>query len=174
MRRSRLVQYAGGPVLAVGVRCATGGLVIGVVVLMLGVGYHLMTIPPPSAEAQRVAYGQEQLEVQARQESLERDRAAAVADQGLDASWRPWRAAALNVLEISVSLAPVLGLGVGTFLVRRHARPPRESRAASRGPRMPSTRSCLRSRSWWSRPATVTPPPWGATPPGSRPPGGAA
>jgi hypothetical protein len=173
MRRSRLVEYDGGPMLSFGVRCATGALVAGVAALMLGIGYHLMTIPPPSAEQQRVAYRQEQLEVQARQESLERDRTAAVADQQLDASWRPWRAAAVNVLEISLTLAPVVGLGVGSLVLLRHGRPPRSS-GGPRGPRMPSTRSWLRSRSWWSRPAAVTPPSWGATPPASRPPGGVA
>jgi hypothetical protein len=167
MRRSRLVEYDGGSMLSFGVRCATGALVVGVVVLMLGIGYHLMTVPPPTVEEQRVAYRQEQLEVQAQQERLDRDRQAAVADQRLDASWRPWRAAALNVLEISVTLAPVLGLGLGSLVLLRHGRAPRDTGAGRRGPRMPSTRSWLRSRPWWSRPAEVTPPPW-------RPPGGAA
>lgn len=174
MRRSRLVECDGGPMLSLGVRLTTGALVVGVVVLMVGVGYHLMTIPPPSAEEQRVAFRQEQLQVQSQQESLERDRAAAAADQQLDAHWRPWRAAAVNVLEISVTLAPVLGLGLGTVLLVRHGRPPRDPRAGPRGPRMPSTRSWLRSRSWWSRPATLTPSPWWTAPPAPRPPGGAA
>jgi hypothetical protein len=174
MRRSRLLEYDGGSMLSFGVRCAAGALVVGVVVVMVGIGYHLMTIPPPSAEEQRIAYRQEQLAVQAQQESLERDRVAAVADQRLDANWRPWRAAALNVLEISVTLAPVLGLGLGSLLLLRHGRSPRSSGRGPRGPRMPSTRSWLRSRSWWSRPAAVTPPPSGATPPASRPPGGVA
>lgn len=167
MRRSRLVEYDGGAMLSFGVRCAIGALVVGVVVLMLGIGYHLMTIPPPSAEEQRVAFREEQLEVQAQQEHLERDRQAAVADQQLDASWRPWRTAALNLLEISVTLAPVLGLGIGSLLLLRQGRPPRQTASGPRGPRMPSTRSWLRSRSWWSRPPEVTPPPW-------RTPGGAA
>lgn len=167
MRRSRLVEYDGGPMLSFGVRCATGALVVGVAVLMLGIGYHLMTIPPPSAEEQRVAFRQEQLEVQAQQENLERDRQSAAADQQLDASWRPWRAAALNLLEISVTLAPVAALGIGSVLLLRHERPPRQPAGGPRGPRMPSTRSWLRSRSWWSRPVEVTPPPW-------RPRGGAA
>ena len=172
MRRSRLVEYDGGPMLSFGVRCATGALVIGVVTLMVGIGYHLMTIPPPSAEEQRVAYRQEQLQVQAQQERLDRDRAAAVFDQQLDAHWRPWRAAAVNVLEISLTLGPVLGLGIGGVLLLRHTRPPRD-RVASTRPRMPSTRSWLRSRPWWSRPTPVTPTPWGTTPPTLRPPGAA-
>ena len=167
MRRSRLVEYDGGPMLSFGVRCATGALVVGVAVLMLGIGYHLMTIPAPSAEEQRVAYRQEQLEVQAQQENLERDRQSAAADQHLDASWRPWRAAALNLLEISVTLAPVVAFGIGSVLLLRHGRPPRQTASGPRGPRMPSTRSWLRSRSWWSRPVEVAAPPW-------RPPGGAA
>jgi hypothetical protein len=172
MQRSRLV---GGDLMpSFAVRCAAGALVVGVVVLMLGIGYHLMTIPPPSAEEQRGAYRQEQLEVQARQESLERDRLAAVADQQLDAGWRPWRAAALNVLEISLTLAPVVGLGLGSLVLLRNGRSPRYSGAEPRGPRMPSTRSWLRSRTWWSRPAAANPPPWRTTPPSPRPPGGAA
>ena len=174
MRRSRLVEYDGGPMLSFGVRFTTGALVVGVVVLMVGIGYHLMTIPPPSAEAQRVASRQEQLQVEAQKESLERDRAAAAADQDLDAHWRPWRAAAVNALAISVTLAPVLGLGIGTVLLLRRGRPPRDPRTGPRVPRMPSTRSWLRSRSWWSRPATVTPSPWGTSPPAPRPPRGAA
>lgn len=174
MRRSRLVEYDGGPMLSFGVRCASGALVIGVVVLMLGIGYHLMTIPPPSAEQQRVAYRQEQLQVQAQKESLDRDRAAAVLDQQLDAHWRPWRAAAVNLLAISLTLAPVAGLVLGSVLLLRHVRPPRDPGARPRGPRMPSTRSWLRSRSWWSRPAVVTPVPWGTAAPSPRPPGGTA
>ncbi len=174
MRRSRLVEYDGGPMLSFGVRLTTCALVVGVVVLMVGIGYHLMTIPPPSAEEQRVASRQEQLQVQAQQESLERDRAAAVNDQELDAHWRPWRAAAVNVLEISVTLAPVLGLGIGTVVLLRQGRPPRDPCGGPRRPWMLSTRSWLRSRSWGSRPATATPSPWGTAPPAPRPPGGAA
>ena len=174
MRRSRLLEYDGGPMLFYGWRLASGALLLGVVVLMLGVGYHLMTIPPPSAEEQRVAFRQEQLEVQARQQALDRQRTEAVADQQLDASWRPWRAAAVNVLEISLTLAPVLGLGLGGVLAWSHGRPPRRSPAGRRGPRLPSTKSWLRSRTWWSRPAASTPAPWSSTPPPSQPPAGSA
>lgn len=169
--RNRLV---GGDQWPFGTRCAIGALVVGVVVLMLGIGYHLMSIPPPSAEEQRVASRQEQLDVQARQESLARERVAAVADQQLDATWRPWRAAAVNVLEITVTLAPVLALGLGGLVLLQHGRPPRGLGAGLRGSRMPSTRSWLRSRTWWSRPAVVTPPRRGTTPSASRPPEGTA
>jgi hypothetical protein len=174
MRHSRLVELDGGPMTSFGVRLATGALVVGVVVLMLGVGYHLMTIPPPSAEEQRVAYRQEQLEVQAHQQALDLERSNALADQRLDASWRPWRAAAVNVLVMSLTLAPVAGLGLGGVLLWRHVRPavPGRTTRASRGPRLPSTRSWLRSRSWWSRPTTSTPLPWGSRPPPLGPPSG--
>ncbi len=150
MRRSRLLEYDGGPMLSYGWRVASGALLLGVVVLMLGVGYHLLTIPPPSAEEQRVAFRQEQLEVQARHQALDRQRTEAVADQQLDASWRPWRAAAVNVLEITLTVAPVLGLGLGGVRVWSHGWLARRSPAGPRGPRLPSTRSWLRSRTWWS------------------------
>lgn len=57
----------------------------------------------------------------------------------------PRRAAALNVPEISVTLAPVLGIGVASLLLLWHVRSPGASGGVLRRRRMPSTRSWLRS-----------------------------
>ena len=124
MHRRR--EYEGWPIFCAW-RWATGGLVLGLVVLMLGIGWHLLSVPPPSAEEQRLAVRQQQVDVQAHQQAVERERAAAAADDRVDAGWRPWRMAALNLMLISLALAPVVGLMAGGALVWARMRPARRA-----------------------------------------------
>jgi hypothetical protein len=134
-------------------RWATGGLVVGLVVLMLGVGWHLMVTPGPSTEEQQLSLRQEQADVQAHQQEVQQERAAAAADQRLDASWRPWRTAAWNVLQITLALAPVVGLVVGGVALWGRMRPARGVRRSGLRGMVAAVRGWLR----WRRRATGPP-----------------
>jgi hypothetical protein len=140
-------ECVGWPTL-VALRLVSGGLVVGLVVLMLGLGYHLLSTPPPSAEEQRLAVRQEQMDVQARQQAVERERVDAAADARLDASWRPWRIGALNLMVISLALAPVVGLVGGAVLLVGRTRSPR---GVGGRPAMRAVLASVRGRLPWRR-----------------------
>jgi hypothetical protein len=127
-------------------RWVTGGLVVGLVVLMLGVGWHLMVTPAPSAEEQQLALRQEQADMQAHQQEVQQERAAAAADERLDATWRPWRTAAWNVLQITLALAPVVGLVVGGAVLWGRLRAPGGARSSGVRGMVASMRGWLRWR----------------------------
>jgi hypothetical protein len=95
---------------------------IGLAVLLLGIGWHLLSTPPPSDE-------QERLELQARTQQLQRERAAAAAQQRLDDAWAPWVTGAWHLAEIAVLLAVPGGLAVATGVAwSRRRLPTRDGR----------------------------------------------
>ncbi|MGH7750013.1 MAG: hypothetical protein ACREQ5_35380, partial [Candidatus Dormibacteria bacterium] len=104
---------------AVGRPRALGGvLALGAAILMAGIGWHLLTTPPPSGEQQRLELQQQRLETQARQQEL-----------ALDRTWAPWVAGAWHVAEILVLLAVPGTLVVGGVIAwHRRGLPTRDGR----------------------------------------------
>ena len=101
-----------------GARAYATLLALGAAILMAGIGWHLLTTPPPSAEQQRLELQQQRVEAQARQQEL-----------ALDRTWAPWVAAAWHLTEILVLLAAPGTLLVGAAIAwHRRGLPTRDGR----------------------------------------------